>query len=60
MKDKGLSPISIRNISSINREEKIRGLQEFSDQYGIPVEIYDKDSLAAVKVPNPSLYGRKI
>jgi cobalt-precorrin 5A hydrolase len=54
MKDKGLSPISIRNVSSITREVKVRGLQEFSDQYGIPIEIYGKDRLATVKVPNPS------
>ena len=54
MKDKGLSFMSIRNISSINREKKIRGLQEFSDHYDIPVETYDKDRLAAVTVPNPS------
>jgi cobalt-precorrin 5A hydrolase len=54
MKDKGLSFMSIRNISSINREKKIRGLQEFSDHHDIPVETYDKDRLAAVAAPNPS------
>ena len=54
MKDKRLSPLSIRNVSSITREVKVRGLQEFSDQYGIPIEIYGKDRLATVKVPNPS------
>jgi cobalt-precorrin 5A hydrolase len=45
---------SIRNISSINREAKVKGLEEFSKQYDIPVEIYDKDQLTAVSVPNPS------
>ncbi|HET7345106.1 MAG TPA: cobalamin biosynthesis protein [Nitrososphaeraceae archaeon] len=59
MKDKGLSFMSIRNISSINRDGKIKGLQEFSDQYDIPVEIYDKDNLAAVTVPNPSYIVEK-
>jgi cobalt-precorrin 5A hydrolase len=54
MKDKGLSFMSIRNISSINREGKVRGLQEFSNQYNIPIEMYDKDILASVTVPNPS------
>ena len=54
MKDKGLSPMSIRNVSSITREVEVRGLHEFSDQYGIPIEIYGKDRLATVKVPNPS------
>jgi cobalt-precorrin 5A hydrolase len=52
--DKGLSFQSIRNISSINREAKVKGLEEFSMQHGIPVEIYDKDKLATVTVPNPS------
>ncbi len=53
-KEKGLSFKSIRNISSINREAKVKGLEEFSKEYGIPVEIYDKDKLASVSVPNPS------
>ena len=54
LKDKGLSFKSIRNISSINREGQIKGLQEFSKKYGIPLEIYDKGKLAQVSVPNPS------
>ncbi|HEX7032543.1 MAG TPA: cobalamin biosynthesis protein [Nitrososphaera sp.] len=52
--EKGLSLKSIRNIASINREAKVKGLEEFSKQYRIPVEIYDKDKLASVSVPNPS------
>jgi cobalt-precorrin 5A hydrolase len=52
--EKGLAFASIRNISSINREAKVKGLEEFSRQYGIAVEIYDKDKLASVIVPNPS------
>ncbi|HEU4605672.1 MAG TPA: cobalamin biosynthesis protein [Nitrososphaera sp.] len=52
--EKGLSFKSIRNISSINRGAEVKGLEEFSTQYGIPVEIYDKERLAAVNVPNPS------
>ena len=59
MKDNGLSFLSIRNISSINRDGKIKGLQEFSDEYNIPIEIYDKDNLAAVTVPNPSYIVEK-
>src|SRR5690606_19229117 len=53
-KEKGLSLKSIRNISSINRGARVKGLEEFSKQYGIPVEIYDKEELASVSVPNPS------
>lgn len=52
--EKGLAFQSIRNISSINREAKVKGLEEFSKQHGIPVEIYDKDTLSSVSVPNPS------
>lgn len=58
--EKGLSFNSIRNISSINREAKVRGLEEFSKQHGIPVEIYDKDRLATVSVPNPSTTVQKL
>jgi cobalt-precorrin 5A hydrolase len=54
LQHKGLSFKSIRNISSINKEGKIKGLQEFSEQYKIPVEIYDKAKLSQVSVPNPS------
>src|SRR5881628_322530 len=57
--EKGLSFKSIRNISSINREAKVEGLEEFSKQYGIPVEIYDKDKLVSVSVPNPSQVVQK-
>ena len=54
LRNHGLSLKCIRNISSINREEKLRGLEEFSEKYDIPVEVYDKDTLAKVEVPNPS------
>jgi cobalt-precorrin 5A hydrolase len=54
LKENGLSLQSIRNIASINRKAKIKGLEEFSKQYNIPAEIYEKDELASVDVPNPS------
>jgi cobalt-precorrin 5A hydrolase len=54
LKENGLSFQSIRNIASINRKAKVKGLEEFSKQYGIPAEIYEKDELASVEVPNPS------
>jgi cobalt-precorrin 5A hydrolase len=57
--EKGLAFKSIRNISSINREARAKGLEEFSKQYGIPVEIYGKDELASVNVPNPSATVQK-
>ena len=54
MKEKGLAFSSIRNIASVNREAKVKGLEEFSAKYNIPVEIYNKAELAKVEVPNPS------
>jgi len=53
-KEKELSVGSIRNVSTINREAKVEGLEEFSRHYRIPVEIYDKEKLMSVSVPNPS------
>ena len=58
-KENGLSFRSIRNISSINREAKVKGLEEFSRQHRIPVEIYDKEELVSVNVPNPSQVVQK-
>src|SRR5438093_3593756 len=52
-KEKALSFRSIRNVSSINREAKVKGLQEFSKDHGIPVQIYEKNELASVIQPNP-------
>jgi cobalt-precorrin 5A hydrolase len=54
MNENGLSFGSIRNIASINREESVKGLKEFSKYSKIPLESYDKHKLAEVKVPNPS------
>ena len=54
LKEKGLSFQSIRNIASIDRKAKVKGLEEFSMQYRIRIEIYEKDRLASVDVPNPS------
>ena len=58
-KEKALSFRSIRNVSSINREANVKGLQEFSKEHGIPVQIYDKNELASVIVPNPSTTVQK-
>lgn len=55
LKTNSLSFQSIRNIASINRKAKVKGLEEFSKEYNIPSEIYEKDELASVEVPNPSL-----
>jgi cobalt-precorrin 5A hydrolase len=54
LKDNDLSFQSIRNVASIDRGAKVRGLEEFASQYDLPIQNYDKEVLAAVTVPNPS------
>ena len=54
MKNEGLSFNSIRNIASVNREAGVKGLQDFSSLYRIPVEVYDRNKLGIIPVPNPS------
>jgi len=49
-----LALASIRNIASVNRGARVKGLDEFADKYGLAVEIYEKADLARVEVPNPS------
>jgi cobalt-precorrin 5A hydrolase len=58
-KEYGLSFQSIRNLASISRNVKVKGLEEFSIEHNIPVEIYEKDRLASVEVPNPSATVQK-
>lgn len=54
LKNANLSFKSIRNIATINREANVKGLQEFSDEYNIPVQYFDKEQLSKIQVPNPS------
>lgn len=49
-----LSLKSIRNISSIDRGSNVKGLDEYASAHNIPVEIYSREELAKVVVPNPS------
>jgi cobalt-precorrin 5A hydrolase len=58
-KEYSLSFQSIRNLASISRKAKVKGLEEFSIEHNIPVEIYEKDRLASVEVPNPSATVQK-
>ena len=54
MQKNDLSFKSIRNISTLRREKQVCGLQEFSSEYNIPIQTFDKDKLASTRVPNPS------
>jgi cobalt-precorrin 5A hydrolase len=55
----GLAIRSVRNIASVDRGARVKGLDEFSAQYGIPVQIFAKEELACVEVPNPSAAVQK-
>jgi cobalt-precorrin 5A hydrolase len=50
----GLSTKCIQSVASINRGAKINGLIEYSEQENIPIELYEKEELNRVEVPNPS------
>lgn len=58
-RENNLSPKCIRNISSIDRGSKVKGLDEYSRAHNIPIEIYSKEELAKVVVPNPSVTVQK-
>jgi cobalt-precorrin 5A hydrolase len=44
----------IHSVASINRGAIVKGLQEFSEQKKVPIELHNKDELSKVNVPNPS------
>ncbi|MEM3084063.1 MAG: cobalamin biosynthesis protein, partial [Nitrososphaerales archaeon] len=54
LENANLSFKSIRNVATINREAVVQGLQEFSKEFNIPIEYFDKNQLSKVEVPNPS------
>ena len=54
MKSHGLSVKCIHSVASINRGAIVEGLQEFSEQKKVPIELHNKDELSKVNVPNPS------
>jgi cobalt-precorrin 5A hydrolase len=49
-----LSWKSIGAVASMDRGAPVKGLQEFSRHYNIPIQVFDKNKLNEVKVPNPS------
>jgi cobalt-precorrin 5A hydrolase len=59
LEENGLSFLSIRNLSTINRGKSPISLGAFSDKHGIPLEFFDKDKLSNVTVPNPSELVKK-
>jgi cobalt-precorrin 5A hydrolase len=54
LKENGLSFLSIRNLSTIDRGKSPVSLGYFSDKHGIPLEFFEKEKLNKIMVPNPS------
>ena len=54
LKENGLSFLSIRNLSTIDRGKSPTSLGSFSDKHGIPLEFFEKEKLNKIMVPNPS------
>jgi len=54
LKENGLSFLSIRNLSTLNRSKSPASLATFSDKHRIPLDFYDKEKLDKIMVPNPS------
>ena len=54
LKENGLSFLSIRNLSTIDRGKSPTSLVSFSDKHGIPLEVFEKEKLNKIMVPNPS------
>lgn len=54
LKENGLSFLSIRNLSTIDRGKSPASLRSFSDKHGIPLEFFEKEKLNKIMVPNPS------
>ncbi len=54
LNENGLSFLSIRNLSTIDRGKSPASLGSFSDKHGIPLEFFEKEKLNKIMVPNPS------
>ena len=49
-----LSPKSIAKFASIKKEVDVKGLQELSEEFKVPIEYFDKGALSIINIPNPS------
>jgi len=55
----GLSFASIQSLSSIKKKIPVKGLDEFSKEFHIPLYLYEKEELEQISVPNPSATVKK-
>ena len=54
-----LSFASIKSLSSIKKKIPVKGLDEFSKEFNIPLYLFEKEELERISVPNPSDTVRK-
>ena len=54
LKKFNLSKKSIVRLASTKKREDAVGLNEFTKEMNVPLELYDRDDLAPIKTPNPS------
>lgn len=50
----GFSPLSIRNLASIDLKADEPGLLEAAEKLQVPIQFYPREAIATVAVPNPS------
>jgi cobalt-precorrin 5A hydrolase len=54
-----LSLKSIKAVSSLDKGKRVRGLDEFCQKFNLPLQLYSKNELDKIEVPNPSeIVGR--
>ena len=50
----GLSFACIKSLSSIKKKIPVKGLEEFSKEFHLPLYLFEKKELEQISVPNPS------
>jgi cobalt-precorrin 5A hydrolase len=50
-----LSSKAIARFASIKKPQKISSLVETAKEFGVPVEYFERDELAKIRIPNPSV-----
>ena len=51
----GLSPKAIARFASLKKPQEISSLVEAAKEFGVPVEYFEREELAKVRIPNPSV-----
>lgn len=51
----GLSPKAVARFVSLKKPQEINSLVEAAKEFGVPVEYFEREELAEVRIPNPSV-----